>query len=175
MMFSLLNIRNPRSYKPSKGFSIVTLDKNNKLPVDIGGQDINLVMNNMNVFSDFKITPADQTNGAVNMYEVEFKSNVFIFKNDILNIEFPLTVQLTENIRCITPQEKAGKPLTDKPLINSIQCNANRQILQVHLNGLEKEIGLFKFFIEGVKNPPSLKQSAPFVQIFMTTDTFYNI
>jgi len=40
---------------------------------------------------------------------------------------------------------------------------------------LEKEIGVFKFFIEGVKNPPSLKQSAPFVQIFLTTDTFYNI
>lgn len=40
---------------------------------------------------------------------------------------------------------------------------------------MEKEIGVFKFFIEGVKNPPSLKQSAPFVQIFLTTDTFYNI
>lgn len=26
-----------------------------------------------------------------------------------------------------------------------------------------------------MKNPPSLKQSAPFVQIFLTTDTFYNI
>ena len=36
LRFSLLNIRNPRSYKPSKGFSIITRDKN-KVPVDIGG------------------------------------------------------------------------------------------------------------------------------------------
>ena len=91
LMFSLLNIRNPRSFQPSKGFSIVTRDKN-KIPVDIGGQDINLVMNNMNVFDEFKIQPSDQTNGVVNMYQVDFKSKVFIFKNDILNIEFPLTV-----------------------------------------------------------------------------------
>lgn len=104
IMFSLLNIRNPRSYQPSKGFSIVTRDKN-KIPVDIGGQDINLVMNNMNIFEEFKIQPSDATNGVVNMYQVDFTSKVFIFKNDILNIEFPLTVQLTENIRCITPEE----------------------------------------------------------------------
>jgi hypothetical protein len=67
LMFSLLNIRNPRSYKPSKGFSIVTRDKN-KIPVDIGGQDINLVMNHMNIFDEFKITPGDKTNGVENTY-----------------------------------------------------------------------------------------------------------
>jgi hypothetical protein len=67
IVFSLLNIRNPRSFKPSKGFHVITRDTG-KVKVDIGGQDINLVMNNMNLFDDFKITPSDQTNGVVNMY-----------------------------------------------------------------------------------------------------------
>ena len=83
-----MNIRNPRSYKPSKGFSIITRDMN-KVPVDIGGQDINLVMNRMNFFEEFKVTPSDATNGAVNTYVVEFKSKVFMIENDILNIVFP--------------------------------------------------------------------------------------
>jgi len=49
-------------------------------------------MNNMNVFEDLTVTPSDETNGAVNVYEVNFKTKVFILESDILNIEFPLSV-----------------------------------------------------------------------------------
>ena len=77
LTFSLLNIRNPRSFKPSKGFSIVTRDLK-KRPVDVGGQDINLVMKTMNFFDDFKVIPSDSTNGAINTYEIEFRSKVFM-------------------------------------------------------------------------------------------------
>jgi len=95
LRFSLLNIRNPRSYKPSKGFSIITLDTN-KVRVDIGGQDINLVMNTMNFYPKFSLTPSDLTNGAINTYRVDFESKVFMLDGDILNLHFPPTVLLTD-------------------------------------------------------------------------------
>jgi hypothetical protein len=110
LKFSLLNIRNPRSYKPSKGFSIVTRDLN-KVPVDIGGQDINLVMNTMNFYPEFTITPSSLINGAINTYRVDFTSKVYMIEGDILNLHFPPTVHLTDKVKCLTPQENSSTPL----------------------------------------------------------------
>jgi hypothetical protein len=44
IIISLLNVRNPRSFMPSQTFQIKTLDPD-LFEIDVGGQDINLVMN----------------------------------------------------------------------------------------------------------------------------------
>ena len=95
LQFSLLGVRNPRSFEPSSGFQIETLD-DGKYKIDIGGQDINLVMNTMNYFTSLTVTPGNLTNGAVTNYTVAFSSHVYVLEKDILTFQFPLTVRFTD-------------------------------------------------------------------------------
>jgi hypothetical protein len=86
-------------------------------------------MNTMNFYPEFTLTAGDLTNGAVNTYEVNFSSSVYMVEGDILNLHFPSTVLLTDKIKCLTPEEHSTEPLKTKQLISTISCNANRQTL----------------------------------------------
>jgi hypothetical protein len=107
-------------------------------------------MNTMNFYPEFSLTASDLTNGAINTYKVEFVSKVFMVEGDILNLHFPPTVLLTDQVKCLTPQQNSSTPLKFKQLISEISCNGNRQTLQVIFNKLVEKTGKYEFYIEGI-------------------------
>jgi hypothetical protein len=169
LRFSLLGVRNPRSFEPSSGFQIETLDPG-KYKVDIGGQDINLVMNRMNHFSSLTVTPKNLTNGAVTDYAVAFASEVFVNQSDILTFQFPLTVRFTEATTCVVPPGTV-----DTNCLVKVTCGTVGKKLVVAMDELRCRTGNYHLIVTDIKNPPSTKKSDPFWQIFMSDSKFYDV
>ena len=169
LQFSLLGVRNPRSFEPSSGFQIETLDPG-KYKVDIGGQDINLVMNHMNYFTSLTVTPSNLTNGAVTDYTVEFSTEVFVNQSDILTLQFPLTVRMTEATTCVVPE-----PTEETDCLVAVSCGMTGKKLMVTIDKLRCRTGNYKFIVTNIKNPPSTKKSDPFWQIFMSDSNFMDV
>ena len=79
---------------PSQTFQIKTLDPD-LFEIDVGGQDINLVMNTQNFFDTFTITPSSIVNGEINTYAINFNTIIPLEEGDLLNIIFPNTVDIS--------------------------------------------------------------------------------
>ena len=92
---SLQGIRNPRSFAPTSGFVIQTMDKLGYI-IDAGGQDLNVVMNEKNELKNIRFVPSDTTNGAITTYQVHMDSFVHLESGDIVFITFPPELPLSD-------------------------------------------------------------------------------
>ena len=96
---SITGLRTPRSFRQSSEFVIETMTVE-KYIIDAGGGDIFVKMSRMNVMDGLKFEPLDLTNGAITDYLFTFDSFVYLQDQDILNVELPPQVSISDSISC---------------------------------------------------------------------------
>ena len=113
--------------------------------------------------SSFSAEAYNTTNGVGARYFVSFFSSIRINSGDVLVINFPVETFLIP---------ESGKSLKCTALngMTSVSCSKDTDTkLVATLNGVNQLTGLFKFSIESVRNPPSLKESSKFGEIYIAT------
>jgi len=118
-------------------------------------------MNEMNELERIKFVPMNSTNGAITTYEIYLDSFVHLEGGDILYVQFPPEVVLTESVSCGIGDTIYG--------LARAECSAVGQKLIAHVYDLNQKSGRFIFEVHGVKNPPSFRLSSHFDFIYMQT------
>ena len=160
------NILTPRSLKPSSRFWIYT--KNSQgFTVDAGGQDITVTMQIPTQLANLNIKAIDKTNGAVSGYKFTLESVVHLEADDILYAELPEELSLAD-ISC--------RGIPDVPVgVLQVSCTGVGRVLQISLEELERQAGVFEFIVDGIVNAPTTRTTEPFKNVFMTTFDYYDI
>jgi hypothetical protein len=169
LRLTLENIRTPRSFRPSSEFTVETRSTQGYI-IDAGGSDITVVMNQMNDLTALDVHVNDLSNGAVTAYKFKIDTFVYLKDADRLLVTLPPTVGFGPNgISC--------RPATPDPVgITDVSCeNIDEKTFYVQLARVDKQNGIFEFFVDGMKNPPNYRTSGKFSNIFMETFDFYDM
>ena len=105
---TLLDIRTPRSFRPSSEFRIETMSVE-KFVIDGGGTDIAVVMSVMNTMNGVEIIPLELINGEVTDYKIKIDTFVHLKNRDRIMLTTPPTVTFG-------PNSLSCRPVSPEPI-----------------------------------------------------------
>lgn len=111
----------------------------------------------MAYFNNVTIENLNKTNGAVNALKITLELAYPILNGDTLHLEVPEEMSFGPNVTC-----------SPGNLVQNITCTHSDRILYVHFDRITEVIGNISVIAYGIRNPPSLKPTSPFVSVFTT-------
>lgn len=113
--------------------------------------------------ASFSAEAQNTTNGVASKYFISFFTSIKVEDNDVLIVNFPAESEVVAT---------SGNTLTCAAVNGASQVTCTKEsgtLLRIALNRVTQSTGLFKISADFVKNPPSLKASSPFGDIYVET------